>query len=280
MLESPMASAEPDSTSAACPICHGTGWKVDLTAAAEGRAQQCDCRRRQAREQRLESAGIPPRYASCLLENFEIQPPGAAPSPWLHQALGKARAFTDDYILHGRRTGLIFTGPCGVGKTHLAVGIVQRLMQDYSIVCRFADHRELLKRIQATYDARHPQSEAAVVEPFLEAEVLVLDDLGVGRATEWALETLHYLLNSRYSQNRTTLITTNFEDEPSTGGASMAPGDFNGSRPPTLTQAVGERLRSRLYEMCEPVPIRSEDFRRGIAHNRRIMADENGRFRG
>ncbi len=274
-----MATAESSSGKrVACPLCQDTGWKVAVSAAAEGKAQPCDCRRQRERERMLEQAGIPARYVSCLLENFEIQPPGAAASPSLRQALGKARAFVEDYIVRGRRTGLLLSGPCGVGKTHLGVGMVQKLMLDYAIPCRFADHRELLKRIQATYDPRHPQTEAAVIGPYLDAEVLLLDDLGVGRATEWALETLHYILNARYSRNRTTLITTNYEDELPRPGGSEA-GELNLGRPLTLAQAVGERLRSRLYEMCEPLPMRGDDFRRGSALHRHIMAEESGRFR-
>lgn len=262
----------------ACSLCQDTGWRMALSERGETRAQRCECRLQLARGRMLAQAGIPPRYASCQLDNFEIQPPGASPSLSLQQALGKARAFAEDYILHGRRIGLLLMGPCGVGKTHLAVGIAQKLMQECSILCRFADHRELLKRIQATYDPRHAQPEASVIEPYLRAELLLLDDLGVGRATEWALETLHYILNYRYSQNLATLITTNFEDEPPRAGGAEA-GEWNLARSASLAQSIGERLRSRLYEMCEPLLMRGEDFRRGSARHRHIMAEETGGFR-
>ncbi|MGH2345180.1 MAG: ATP-binding protein, partial [Chloroflexota bacterium] len=152
------------------------------------------------------------------------------------------------------RTSLLFYGGVGTGKTHLAVAIAQGLLER-GIGCVFSDYRELLKRIQATFDPTNPATEAGVVAPLLHAEVLILDDLGVGRATDWALETLHYILNHRYSQRLATILTTNLEDLASSIEKREA----------VLVQAVGERLRSRLYEMCQFAGMHGEDYRqRGL----------------
>ncbi len=245
-------------TPSPCPVCQDTGWQQAVGENGIAEVRRCDCKHDRARWDRWRQTGVPERYQHCELDNFETQPPGRAPSAALFQALGKARSFVENYTLRGRRAGLIFMGSCGTGKTHLAVGILRLLIQDYAVEGRFVDHRELLKSIQATFDPLNPLSEAALLEPLLQTELLVMDDLGVGRSTEWAQETLHYLLNHRYAHNLTTLITTNLEEEP-----ARKPGmDLIADR--SLTQMIGERLRSRLYEMCEPVEMRGEDFRRGM----------------
>lgn len=232
-----------------CPICQDTGWRM-LPAEREGepeRAAPCTCRKDRRTARWLELAGIPPRYRHCTLEDFDPQPYTGSPES-LTWALIKARRFVENYPAD--RTGLLLIGPCGVGKTHLAVAILRQLIEQRGVAGRFADYRELLKGMQATYDPGNSQSEAAFLRPYLEAEVLVLDDLGVGRATEWAMETLHYLLNSRYSNERTTVLTTNLDD-----------GDPTRKE---LTTAVGERLRSRLFEMCQTVAITGDDYRRRL----------------
>ena len=221
-------------------------------------AIRCDCQKQLKQQRLMEEAQIPPRYYYCELDNFEVDMlPGTPDS--LRRARLMATAFVDNYPSDG--TGLLFLGPCGVGKTHLAVGIARKLIER-GFSCRFADYRELLKTIQSTFDPQNPLSEARVVDPLLRTEVLILDDLGVGRATEWALETLHYILNHRYSQKRTTILTSNLEDSEVRRKKLAGGGDYEAQK--TLAQSIGERLRSRLYEMSRPVIMTGGDFRRRI----------------
>lgn len=235
------------SETAPCPQCGGTGWKP---VSAAGEVRRCDCRQMADARRLWDEAQVPPRYQHCTLENFAL-PPGAPAH--LEAARLTAAAFAREYPLDVDCPGLLFTGAVGVGKTHLAVAIVRRLVEERGVVCRFCDHRDLLKRIQATFDPQNPISESQVIAPLLQAEVLLLDDLGVGRATEWTLETLHYVLNDRYNQQRTTIVTTNLSDVAETRVK------------PTLAEAVGERVRSRLYEMCKMVRMEGEDFRKSHA---------------
>lgn len=235
-----------------CPECGGTGWKM-VPGARGPAAALCACQLARRGDELLAAARIPPRYQHCTLENFDL-PEGARELQLAHAA---ASAYARDYpaALPDRdRSGLLFFGSVGAGKTHLAVAIAQKLLER-GIGCVFCDHRELLKRIQATFDPANPATEAGVVAPLLDTEVLILDDLGVGRATEWALETLHYILNHRYSQRLATLVTTNLEDAPASLERKEA----------SLVQVVGERLRSRLYEMCVFVALHGPDFRRATA---------------
>lgn len=233
---------------ASCPICAGTGWNVG----PEG-ARRCECQQDDHWQRLFASAAIPPRYLHCTLENFQLHDGARAQQLAYTAAAAYARDFPA--ALPDRdRSGLLFYGGVGTGKTHLAVAIAQELL-GRGIGCVFSDYRDLLKRIQATFDPANPATEAGVVAPLLQADVLILDDLGVGRATDWALETLHYILNHRYSQRLATILTTNLEDL----ATSLE------KREVVLVQAVGERLRSRLYEMCTFIALHGDDFRRANA---------------
>ena len=104
------------------------------------------------------------------------------------------------------KTGLLFVGSVGVGKTHLAVGILKALIRDKGVPCLFCDYRELLKSIQNSYNASVQATEMEILRPVFDAEVLVLDELGAVRSTEWVFDTVNYILNSRYNDNKTTII--------------------------------------------------------------------------
>ena len=110
-------------------------------------------------------------------------------------------------------TGLLLIGPVGVGKTHLAVGIIRELIQQKGIGCLFYDYRELLKEIQNSYNPSVSATELSILRPVFEAEVLVLDELGAVKPTDWVWDTVSHILNTRYNDKRTTIITTNYPDE-------------------------------------------------------------------
>ena len=104
---------------------------------------------------------------------------------------------------------------------------------------------------------------------------MVLDDVGSSKPSPWALETVGHVLNTRYNEKRVTLLTTNFLDSSAeAGGGSSAngapPARVAGMRAPTiedsLTERVGKRIRSRLYEMCRTVEIFAADYRKEIRH--------------
>src|SRR6476659_7819377 len=190
-----------------CRQCGGSGWK-----SAEGnRVVRCDCRLKQRSESLLAAARIPKRYEHCELANFEFDGPHAH----LLKARMAACKFVEEYHPAHDLTGLLFIGSIGVGKTHLAVGIIRELVTSKGIPCLFYDYRELLKQIQNSYNASVNATELEVLRPVFEAEVLVLDELGAVKPTEWVWDTVSLILNTRYNDNRTTIITTNFEDSQS-----------------------------------------------------------------
>lgn len=238
---------------AECPECQGSGWK--RASEADSRVVRCDCRVRDRGQRLLAAARIPARYEHCELQSFHSDYGG--PNPALANAALIAQRFVEEYPLE--KTGLLFLGPVGVGKTHLAVGIIRELMLTKSVPCLFYDYRELLKQIQNSYNPQVSATEMSILRPVFDAEVLVLDELGAVKPTEWVWNTVSLILNTRYNDMRTTIITTNLLDAPSAGAArdnlSKAP------REETLGDRIGERMRSRLQEMCRKVEMTGADFR-------------------
>ncbi|MGH9711130.1 MAG: ATP-binding protein [Candidatus Acidiferrales bacterium] len=170
----------------------------------------------------------------------------------------------------GTEHGLLLMGTCGVGKTHLAVAALEEIiLRGHSGL--FYDYREMLKQIQDSYNPESNSTEMSVLEPVLKTEVLLLDDLGSSKPSLWALETVGHILNTRYNEHRVTLLTSNFLDAfaapvPAAATAMRNPAARPGSAEDSLTDRVGMRIRSRLYEMCRTVEISAPDYRKEIRH--------------
>jgi DNA replication protein DnaC len=236
-----------------CPLCAGSGWKAAPDAPERG-VTRCDCQLRARAEALFAAARIPKRYEHCELSNFEFEGPQLNLAP----ARMAACRFVEEYPVD--KTGLLLVGTIGTGKTHLAVGIAKALIREKGISCLFYDYRELLKEIQNSYNASVQTTELGLLKPVFDAEVLVLDELGAVRPSEWVWDTVSLILNTRYNDNRTTIITTNFSDEPAAAVArTLSPA--RAARDETLGDRIGERMRSRLHEMCRIVRMDGADFR-------------------
>jgi len=243
-----------------CPLCEGTGWKtlpVNAHAPRDRRVTRCDCQLRARSQTLLSGARFPKRYEHCELASYTADFPGAHPS--LALAHLSAAKFAHEYDPRDG-AGLLIIGKIGTGKTHLAVGITKELILNKGIPCLFYDYRELLKEIQNSYNSTVQTTELDVLRPVFETDVLVLDELGAVKPTEWVWDTVSLILNTRYNDNRTTIITTNFEDQPAagtSGGGSIR----MAARAESLGDRIGERMRSRLHEMCRIIKMEGEDFR-------------------
>ncbi|HEX4309481.1 MAG TPA: ATP-binding protein, partial [Acidobacteriaceae bacterium] len=218
--------------------------------------ETCQCQLEQRVARLLHRAGIPARYEHCSLESYDASFHGADRS--LAAAYLMARRFVDGYPATTEGRGLLLTGSIGVGKTHLAAGILQALIVEKSVHGLFCDYRELLKEIQHSYNPQVATTEMEILQPVFDAEVLVLDELGASKPTDWVWDTVALVLNTRYNDKRTTIITTNYADLPPGGSAN---GTTRATRDETLGDRIGERMRSRLAEMCVMVEMRGEDFR-------------------
>jgi DNA replication protein DnaC len=245
------SAVPPSSTSPPCPACGGTGFAL-VEMRGQNVARLCVCRRNLAGPaavgEALEAARIPLHYRECEFDNF--QSPGQDALA-LTEAKSLARRWATEYSRASER-GLMFMGPPGAGKTHLAVAILRHLRVHKGVQALFYDVQDLLRTLQATFDRQSGMSELTLLMPVLGAEVLLLDDLGGRQFTPWVEETLTHIITTRYNERRPTLITTNYLDEP---------GD---AHTPTLTDRIGPRVRSRLHEMCHLVAVRAQDFRRAV----------------
>ena len=299
--------AKPD-----CPLCSGTGWKTvehvpkeeelargsrekpnGAPSASQGVAERkgrvwavpCDCTGEDRATRAIRRARIPTRYEHCDFENFDTklydQETGPEFPKWNHsleQAKLVTEAFARDYPAGGA-AGLLVMGPCGAGKTHLAVSALRQIvLRGHSGL--FYDYRELLKEIQDSYNPESQASELGVLEPVLAADVLLLDDLGASKPSPWALETVGHILNSRYNEKRITLLTTNYLDSAEPGAAGPSARNFrlpsgqavSPAREDSLTDRLGMRIRSRLYEMCRTVELFAPDYRKEVRQAGRVRS--------
>jgi len=241
---------QPNLQEAACPLCHNSGWEL-----VEGRgARPCSCKRAGRSEVLLEQARIPRRFAECSFDNF--QPVCIS----VGRAMIAAKKFADEYPLVD--VGLLFLGRCGIGKTHLAVAVLKNLIAKGASGL-FYDFRDLLKEIQDSYNPNTHTSELKILAPVFEADVLVLDELGASKPSEWVQETITHIINKRYNDKKLTLFTSNYLDL--TNGNQP---DLLELKDESLSDRVGVRLRSRLREMCRPILLEGADYRE-IIKNRR-----------
>lgn len=247
-----------------CSICDGVGLVRVVDAKGRWVSRACECQEMQREERRLAAAHIPQRYRDCTLDAYDPNYPRADDS--LGRALLTARKFVDAYPVDTAGRGLMFVGSAGLGKTHLAVGVLQRLVRERGVRGLFCDYRELLKNIQNSYNSQVNTTELELLKPVFAAEVLVIDDLGAQKPNEWVWDTVALILNTRYNDKQTTIITTNYADLPAGSGAKTDA--ERAAREPTLGDRIGDRMRSRLAEMCIRVEVKGEDFRQSVKRAR------------
>ncbi len=221
-----------------CTLCFGTGMEV-----LQGRgARRCACRQSDLRSKLFEAARIPKRYERCSFSNYQPAKNNASQLCAFNQAFTLVREFPSI------ERGLLFAGPVGVGKTHLAVSVLRGLMEKGASGL-FCEYGSLLKDIQDSYNSVSRMTEGDVLATVHNAEVLVLDELGASRPTDWALETMAHIIGRRYNDKKLTIFTTNYLDQ------------RRGLSEDTLQDRIGARLRSRFYEMCLTVVMDGDDYR-------------------
>jgi len=227
-----------------CAVCHGSGWAPTEIV---GTVRRCECQFTLRIEQLLANARIPARYKDCALDGYAPQ----------HSSQKKAKLLVQKFLknyppLDEKGRGLLFIGSCGVGKTHLAVSLLKHVITKKGDSGLFYDFRDLLMEIQGTWNPDSQTSEIEILRHVTDAKVLVLDELGANKSTAWVKDTVANIINSRYNERKITIFTSNYPDNPTRDGEE------------TLTDRIGTRLRSRLYEMCHTIEIQGMDFRQEI----------------
>jgi len=220
-----------------CPICNDAGYlRADVPVGHPmfGRLFECECKKRDLEARRMEDLHRLSNLDAFTEHDFEDFDPDI---PGLGEAYDAAVAFAQE---PGHRW-LFLYGPCGVGKTHLAVAIAKYAMEYTKINAYFAVVPDLLDHLRATFD---PSSGTGYDERFAQirnAPLLVLDDLGTESATPWAREKLYQLINHRYVEQMPTVITSNVDQ-----------------------RKVDERIISRIldHRLTQYIEIDAADFRR------------------
>ncbi|MDH3494943.1 MAG: ATP-binding protein [Acidobacteriota bacterium] len=225
--------------SGVCGICFGTGMEL-----VEGKGvRRCQCRKQASHTRLIETARIPRRYEACHFHSYKPM------NPSQERAFSYASRLTMDYPAVDK--GLLLMGSVGVGKTHLAVSILKGLVER-GFSCRFYEFGGLLKEIQNSYNPVSQTSELKVLEPVFNSDILVLDEIGTSKPTDWVRDTMAHVINTRYNDKKLTIFTTNYLDR------------VANQRDETLEDRIGVRLRSRLFEMSKTLVMKGEDFRRSF----------------
>lgn len=223
-----------------CPACGDVGHHFECDENGYQIARPCTCLALDRRVAWLNAARLPARYAAASFVSFQ------APDLPRRNARVQASRFASEF--EDGDPGILFYGHCGTGKTHLLVAILRHLVVKRGVPVRYIEFMHLLSELRATFgDSGRAED---VMAPLVAVPVLAVDELGKGRGSDWELTVLDEVISKRYNAGRTTLFASNYFPGPATEGQQ------------SLADRVGERIYSRLSEMCHPQHMAGEDFRR------------------
>ena len=245
---------------AVCPKCGGTGFIITEHANLTG-ATPCDCRAQGRAARAEERSQIPVLYRKASFDNFVV-PGNENPTARreLTTVLLAVKQFVRDFP-NEKRPGLLLIGETGCGKTHLAVAALREIVAK-GFEGLFCNYQTLLNDIKAGYDPASNSSSREAYETVLEAEVLLIDDLGAHRISDWVEDTINSIITYRCDNRKPVLATTNMPD-PDAGSVTIQRSALD--KPEyrrTLAEQIGGRARSRLFEMCTVIRMPLiEDYR-------------------
>lgn len=251
-----------------CDICNDLGMKlVKLPSKLHpGKTRECfvncECFYEKRKTVLRKQSRLPERYVHGFAE-YDTNFGGATQS--IKLAKIATQGFVSEYA--PKCAGLLLVGPLGVGKTHLACSALGELVNK-GVPCLFYSYADLLTEIRNTYndsgaakyvtdeDGNRWETESQILNHVINVEVLLLDELGKVKASDWVLDKIREIIGGRYDKQRTTLVTTNFPLE-----TKRVPGT---SAQIVLQDKIGADMVSRLREMCRVVPMEGNDFRQMV----------------
>lgn len=198
-------------------------------------------KRKERIKQLFGHSGMSKRALECSLDKYQVTFENA-------EAIRVCNEYISDFdiISRSNRNGLYITGPCGVGKSHLAFAIANSLIEKGNSVIAMT-MIDLLLKIRSSYKAEN-KSEEEILRIYEDCALLVIDDLGKEKPTEWALQMIYSIIDRRYNAMKSIIVTTNFN-------ANELIDIFGSS-------STSRAIIDRLFEICRYVPIEGESFRR------------------
>ncbi|SNR75202.1 ATP-binding protein [Desulfurobacterium atlanticum] len=220
-----------------CRYCSGTGWVI-VESDNIKQARRCKCQFETLKKEFLKTSGIPRRFRKCKFSNFKPETVSQK------VALKECKEFFKLYPFTDR--GIVLYGEPGVGKTHLVVALLRNIIEYKGLKGKFVDFRNLLIDIKTTFDTR--ESSQKLLSDIMDIPLLILDDVGAERTTDWAKDILSTIINYRYTKNLPTIITTNLM--------------FDSPLDNSFASRFDDRTESRIYEMCKIVRVEGDDYRK------------------
>lgn len=240
-----------------CEKCNGSGLIENHLPAGGFSSCPCECQGQKRCEVLEVWASFPSAYRDASIENFKT-------AKHVQRAIMTAGRYIEEYASYGRRqnapgSGLLLSGSVGTGKTHLAIAIGREVIRRYQARVRFVDARELLQRLRQSYDAGSQEREVQILGPIIASDLVILDELGAVKPTDWSFETTELLIGRLYNSCTQIIVTTNF---PNAGpGAANSSGYERAARAETLGDRIGGRMWSRLQQMCVCLDMTGPDYR-------------------
>lgn len=229
-----------------CPICHGDEWITELVGGVE-MAVPCRCREKNILKRRMGFAEIPAGFRDMRLSTFRVDVYLDSESRKKVLAACKIVKEYLEMFRDAKRNGMglyIYSGTKGSGKTRMAASIANELMEKHDTAVKFATSTKILAEIRKTYEPGTTITESKLIDALVTTEVLVIDDFGTEKVSDWVKDKFYEIINSRYVEKKVTLFTSN---------ESLG------------TLKYDDRIANRIKEMCYQIDFPEESIREHIA---------------
>ncbi len=228
-----------------CKICNDTGWEKTEKEGKEF-LRKCKCQGFNPFINKCKMANIPELFIGAKLDSFLLKDHTKHLSPIIEQM----KNFVNQYPTV--QEGIILHGVVGIGKTRILCSIAAEIIEKVPLLNVFyIDWNDIFKDLDVR-DSNNYRDYRAINEllnRMKDASLLIIDELGSVELNQWIHNNIYNVLNYRYNRKKITLFATNYFDE------------TDGERP-TLKKRIGDRIRSRIYEMAKPYHMDGLDYRK------------------